>query len=93
MPKKDLAADTCGAEMPMELGDLQAVMEEFMKKLNPIKQEQELLKQDEKQLVEDYSTKLDMKTVKLAMRVADIEKKVQHRDAYDSLLEVLHRVG
>jgi hypothetical protein len=92
MPKKDVA-DVGGEEMPMELGDLQVVVEEFMKKLNSVKQEQELLKQDEKQLIEDYSTKLDMKTLKLAMRVADIEKKVQRRDAYDTVLEVLHRVG
>jgi len=82
-----------GEEQPRELGALKQVVEEFMKRFNTIKQEQELLKEDEKALVEEFSTKLDMKTLKAAMRVADITKKVKHKDTFDELVTVLDTIG
>jgi uncharacterized protein (UPF0335 family) len=68
------------------------VIREFVDKLRTIKNEQETLKQDEKDLIEEYSDKLDMKTLKAAMRVVAVREKVDRKDAFDTLVEVLTRL-
>ncbi len=79
--------------MPASLTELEPVVREFVEKLRTIKNEQELLKQDEKALLEEYAEKLDMKTLKAAMRVVAVREKIERKDAFDTLVEVLERIG
>jgi hypothetical protein len=44
-------------------------------------------------LIEKYSEKLDMKTLKAAMRVVAVREKVDRKDTFDTLVEVLERIG
>lgn len=78
--------------MPSSLTELQPIVEEFITRLKAIKHEQELLKEDEKNLVEEFGEKLDMKTLKAAMRVVSVKEKVQHKDSFDTMLEILERL-
>lgn len=78
--------------MPSSVTELEPVIREFVDKLRTIKNEQETLKQDEKDLIEEYSDKLDMKTLKAAMRVVAVPEKVDRKDAFDTLVEVLTRL-
>lgn len=79
--------------MPAGLRELEPIVREFVEKLKSIKNEQELLKQDEKALLEEYAEKLDMKTLKAAMRVVAVREKIERKDAFDNLVEVLERIG
>jgi hypothetical protein len=79
--------------MPSSLTELEPIIKEFVDKLKTIKNEQDLLKQDEKALIEEYGEKLDMKTLKAAMRVVAVREKVNHKDTFDTLVEVLERLG
>jgi len=79
--------------MPAGITELEPLVRDFVEKLKRIKNEQELLKQDEKELLEEYSDKLDMKTLKAAMRVVAVREKVDRKDAFDTLVEVLERIG
>ena len=51
------------------------------------------MNQDEKSLLEEYAEKLDMKTLKAAMRVVAVREKIERKDAFDTLVEVLERIG
>lgn len=79
--------------MPSGITELEPVIREFTEKLKAIKNEQDLLKQDEKDLIEEYKEKLDMKTLKAAMRVVAVREKVDRKDTFDTLVEVLERIG
>jgi hypothetical protein len=79
--------------MPAGITELEPIVREFVEKLRRIKNEQELLKQDEKELLEEYAEKLDMKTLKAAMRVVAVREKIERKDAFDTLVEVLERIG
>jgi uncharacterized protein (UPF0335 family) len=63
-----------------------------LEEMKRIKNEQELLKQDEKDLMEEYKDKLDMKALKAAMRVVAVKEKVDHKDTFDTMVEVLERL-
>ena len=78
--------------MPAGLTELEPIVREFVEKLKTIKNEQELLKQDEKDLLEEYAEKLDMKTLQAAMRVVVVREKIERKDAFDTLVEVLTRL-
>lgn len=79
--------------MPSSVTELEPLIKEFVEKLKNIKNEQELLKTDEKELLEEYAEKLDMKTLKAAMRVVAVREKVDRKDTFDTLVEVLERIG
>lgn len=79
--------------MPAGITQLEPIVREFVEKLKSIKNEQELLKEDEKALLEEYAEKLDMKTLKAAMRVVAVREKIERKDAFDTLVEVLERIG
>jgi hypothetical protein len=83
-----MGADT----MPTSITDLEPIIQEFVEKMKRLKNEQELLKQDEKELLEEYKDKLDMKTLKAAMRVVAVREKVDRKDTFDSMVEVLERL-
>jgi len=83
-----MGADT----MPSSISDLEPIIQEFVEKMKRIKNEQELLKQDEKDLMEEYKDKLDMKALKAAMRVVAVKEKVDHKDTFDTMVEVLERI-
>lgn len=74
---------------PDELNALKALVEEFLKKIESVDNEIQLLKDDRKELLEEYSDRLDMKTLKAAMRIVEIKKGVVHKDTFDCFLEVL----
>lgn len=78
--------------MPSSITDLEPIIQEFVEKMKRIKNEQELLKQDEKDLMEEYKDKLDMKALKAAMRVVAVKEKVDHKDTFDTMVEVLERI-
>ena len=79
--------------MPAGITELEPLIRDFIEKLKRIKNEQEILKQDEKDLLEEYAEKLDMKTLKAAMRVVAVREKVERKDTFDTLVEVLERIG
>lgn len=93
MVSKQKQEDTGSEVMPSSITDLEPVVKEFVDKLKVIKHEQETLKQDEKELIEEYSEKLDMKTLKAAMRVVAVREKVERKETFDCLVEVLERIG
>jgi hypothetical protein len=74
---------------PTEINALRALVKEFVKKIESIDDEIELLKEDRKEVIEEYSEKLDYKTLQAALKVAKIQKGVEHRDTYDLFMEVL----
>lgn len=78
--------------MPTSITDLEPIIQEFVEKMKRVKNEQELLKQDEKDLMEEYKDKLDIKTLKAAMRVVAVKEKVDHKDTFDTMVEVLERL-
>lgn len=86
-------ADHGANSMPMSITELEPIVRDFVEKLKSIKAEQELLKQDEKDLVEKFSQKVDMKTLKAAMKVVAVREKVDRKETFDTLCEVLERVG
>lgn len=91
MPREtnnDMGADS----MPSSLTELEPLVRDFIEKLKSVKNEQELLKADEKALMEEYKDKLDIKTLKAAMRVVAVKSKVEHKDSFDNLVEVLERL-
>ena len=93
MGRKQTTEEGAGVDrMPSSVTELEPVIREFVDKLRTIKNEQETLKQDEKDLIEEYSEKLDMKTLKAAMRVVAVREKVDRKDAFDTLVEVLTRL-
>lgn len=89
--KKKSEDESVANSQPMSITELQPIVEEFMKELSTLKQEQELLKEDEKALVEKYADKLDTKTLKLAMKSVDLKAKVERKDTYDLMVEILER--
>lgn len=74
---------------PDELNTLKELTKEFIDRLRAIDNEIETLKEDRKELIGEYAGKLDMKTLTAALRVLKIEAAVQHKNTYDSFLEVL----
>lgn len=74
---------------PDSLTDLKPIIKEFLNRLNTIEHELETLNEDKKALFEEFAEKVDIKELKAAMRVYKIEQKVNHRHAYDSILECL----
>jgi hypothetical protein len=78
--------------MPTSITDLEPIIQEFVEKMKRVKNEQELLKQDEKDLMEEYKDKLDIKTLKAAMRVVAVKEKVDRKDTFDTMVEVLERL-
>ena len=92
MPKrKKNTEESTANSQPMSITELQPIIEEFMKKLSTVKQEQETLKQDEKDLVEEYSDRLDTRTLKLALKAVDLANKVEHKETYDLMVEIIGR--
>lgn len=74
---------------PDEINELKAVAKEFIDRLATIENEIETLKQDRKELVEEFKEKLDVRTLNAALRVIKIRNGVQHRDTFETFLEVL----
>lgn len=93
MPKRKSikSQEEVANSQPMSITELQPIVEEFMKKLSTIKQEQETLKEDEKALLEEYSDRLDIKTLKLAIRSVDLIAKVERKETFDLFVETLER--
>ena len=74
---------------PDEIGTLRNLVKEFIKKIEAIDNEIELLKGDRKEVVEEYTSKLDMKTLQAALKVIKIQQSVAHKDTYDLFIEAL----
>lgn len=74
---------------PDSLTDLKPIIKEFLNRLNTIEHELETLNEDKKALFEEFAEKVDIKELKAAMRVYKIEQKVNHRHAFESILECL----
>lgn len=88
-PKKN--KEEVANAQPMSITELQPIVEEFIKRYQSLKNEQDLLKEDEKALVAEFSEKLDTKTLQLAMKTIALKAKVQHKETYDLLVEILER--
>ena len=74
---------------PDEVGSLRNLVKEFIKKIEAVDGEIELLKGDRKEIIEEYTEKLDMKTLQAALRVLKIQQSVAHQDTYDLFIEAL----
>jgi len=77
--------------MPDELGELKRVVEEFVKKIETVDEEIDLLKEDRREIIEEYSSKLDMKTLRAALAIIKIKSKVVHQDTFDLFMEALEK--
>lgn len=89
MAKKSKDQGTEAELQPDELGALKQVAEEFVGKLQHIDNEVETLKEARRDIISEYKSKLDVKTFMLAMRVVKIKLSVNHKDTFDTFLEVL----
>lgn len=78
---------------PSSVTELQPIIEEFVSKLRDIDNEVKLLSDQRKELIEEYAEKLDVKTLKHAIRAVDIRNKVEHKDTFDTFVEVLERLA
>jgi len=76
-------------KQPDEVNELRELVKEFVKKIETVDGEIELLKGDRKEIIEEYSDKLDMKVLTAALRVVKITQGVAHRDTFDLFLECL----
>lgn len=76
-------------KQPDDLGSLKENIREFMKRWTNIENELGLLKEDQKNLVEEFGEKIDMKTLKQAIRCAKIREKVNHKDTFDTFVDIL----
>lgn len=78
---------------PTEIGELKALVSEFMERYGNVENELELLKTDLKELVEEYSDRLDTKTLQQAIRVVKAQRKVKHKDTFDTFVTILDEMG
>lgn len=89
MPKHTPKNYNVALLQPDELGALRTLVKEFIKKVEAVDNEIELLKGDRKEIIEEYQNKLDMKTLQAALRVIKIQQSVSHKDTYDLFIETL----
>jgi uncharacterized protein (UPF0335 family) len=89
MPKRTQKNYNIALLQPDELGALRTLVKEFIKKIESIDNEIELLKGDRKEIIEEYQNKLDMKTLQAALKVIKIQQGVAHKDTYDLFIEAL----
>ena len=89
MPKRTPKNYNVAHLQPDELGALRTLVKEFIKKVEAIDNEIELLKSDRKEIIEEYQNKLDMKTLQAALKVLKIQQSVAHKDTYDLFIEAL----
>jgi uncharacterized protein (UPF0335 family) len=83
---------TDGADLqPDSITDLKPIIQEFVTRLANIEHEIETLNTDRKELFEEFSQKVDIKELKAALRVHKIQQKVNHRHAFESILECLEK--
>lgn len=81
---------TDGADLhPSSLNELKPIVQEFVTRLANIEHEIETLNNDKKELFEEFSQKVDVRELKSALRVHKIQQKVNHRHAFESILECL----
>jgi uncharacterized protein (UPF0335 family) len=78
--------------MPASKTELQPIIEEFVSKLRSIENEIDTLKEDQKELIEQYSDRLDTKTLKLAIKMVDFKAKIERKDTFDMMVEILEKV-
>ncbi len=79
---------------PTDLNELKQLVNEFVDRYTNVENEMALLKEDQKNLVDEYSDKLDVKTLRQAIRAANIKKKVDHMDTFDTFVDILDsRIG
>jgi hypothetical protein len=78
-------------DMPTEIGEIEKLVTEFMRRYDNIDNELEILKEDKKQLIEEFSDRLDMKTMQQAIRTVKIRKKVDKLDTYETIVEILDK--
>jgi len=65
----------------------ETTLDEFVKRLFNIENEQKLLSEDRKQLIAEYKDKLDVKSVQAAIRIVKIKSKLDSSDEeLDSLI-------
>lgn len=76
-------------KQPDEVNALRELVKEFVKKIETVDGEIELLKGDRKEIIEEYSDKLDMKVLTAALRVVKITRGIEHKDTLDLFLECL----
>jgi uncharacterized protein (UPF0335 family) len=74
---------------PDELNELKKVVQEFINRLQNVDNEISTLKEDRKSLLEEYKEKLDVKMFQTALKVVQIESKVERKGSYDAFIEVL----
>lgn len=76
-------------EMPDSIQSVAEIAKEYLGKLQAIDDEIETLKEDKSSLREEYKRKLDLKTLDKALRIVKLRADVQHKDAFDTFMEIL----
>jgi len=70
----------------------ETTLDEFVKRLFNIENEQKLLSEDRKQLIAEYKDKLDVKSVQAAIRIVKIKSKLDSSDEeLDSLIAAVSK--
>lgn len=77
--------------MPESLTELKPIVDEFVKKMEALENEEESIRESKKDLVEEYADKLDVKTLNLALKMMKLKNKVEHKHYFDMFVEVLSK--
>lgn len=67
------------------------LIHEYLKRLMVIENEMEVLKTDKKELNEQFKDRIDLKTLNQALKVHKIVESVQHKTAYEEILDLLEK--
>jgi|SaaInlV_165m_DNA_1040744.scaffolds.fasta_scaffold190153_1 uncharacterized protein (UPF0335 family) len=78
-------------QQPDELNALNKLVEQFIKRLNAIESNVDLLKEEKKELLQEYKNRLDVKTLSAAMRVAKIRRTSSDLHQLDCFVEILEK--
>jgi uncharacterized protein (UPF0335 family) len=74
---------------PDELNELKRLVREYVRRLENIDNEIELLKEDKKQLKDEFEQHLDLRTLNIVLRVLKAEQGVLHQATYETFYETL----
>lgn len=77
--------------MPENLDELAPIVVEFVKRLRTLELEEATIREAKSDLVDEFKTKLDTKTLKQALKLVDLQKKVERKHTFDLFVEVLQR--
>lgn len=77
---------------PLELGELKALLGEFLERYKNIENEISTLKEDSKELIVEFEDRVDSKTLKQAIRLAKLLDSVEHKETFELYSSVIEEL-